>query len=197
LERQEIHIPAKQTKAGRDRLLPLSSRVAGLLEMRRLGPDGKELAKTAYVFGNAVGERIKSIKTAWRLICRRAGIEGLHYHDLRREAGSRLLESGRFFLHDVQRFLDHADIGTTSRYLQASRLSTAQCHADDEGRSRPADCRAGDADQRTSETEGGYRKQSELDAAVANALQNAATLAVLECLEVVDFKWSRRPDLNG
>jgi len=38
-------------------------------------------------------------------------------------AGSRLMESGRFYLHDVKRFLDHADISTTSRYLQASRLT--------------------------------------------------------------------------
>ena len=118
----ELHLPARKTKALRDRLLPISQRFNAILEMRRLNPAGRELSPEAYVFGTSTGERIASIKTAWRLTCARAKIDGLHFHDLRREAGSRLLESGRFFLHDVSRFLDHADIATTSRYLQASRL---------------------------------------------------------------------------
>jgi len=56
--------------------------------MRRTGPDSKEHKATAYVFGNAVGEHVGSIKTAWKAACRRAGISGLHFHDLRREAAS-------------------------------------------------------------------------------------------------------------
>jgi hypothetical protein len=48
--------------------------------------------------------------------CRRAGITGLHFHDLRREGGSRLLEGG-VPEHYVHRFLDHANLSTTSRYL--------------------------------------------------------------------------------
>lgn len=122
-ERNEIHLPARKTKAKRDRILPITSRLKAVLEMRRLDPAGRDLPTNAYVFGTATGECIASIKAAWRLTCVRAGITGLHFHDLRREAGSRFMESGRFFLHDVQRFLDHADITTTSRYLQASRLS--------------------------------------------------------------------------
>ena len=45
----------------------------------------------------------------------------LHLHDLRREAGSRLLERGAD-LHTVQLFLDHANISTSSRYLKPSKL---------------------------------------------------------------------------
>ena len=123
LDRKELHIPARKTKAGRDRFLPVTNRLVAILQMRRCDPAGRELPFDAYVFGTPTGERIGSIKTAWRLTCARAGISGLHFHDLRREAGSRLMESGRFYLHDVQRFLDHADITTTSRYLQASRLA--------------------------------------------------------------------------
>ena len=41
---------------------------------------------------NDVGEPIKRIKTAWRATCRRADIQDLHFHDLRREFASRLLE---------------------------------------------------------------------------------------------------------
>jgi integrase len=94
---------------------------AGKLKAARINERG-DLRFLPEWIGTPTGERIASVKTAWRLTCARAGIEDLKFHDLRREAGSRLLESGRFFLHDVQRFLDHADITTTSRYLQASRM---------------------------------------------------------------------------
>jgi len=39
--------------------------------------------------GNAAGPRIRDIKTAWTNPCRRAGIRGLRFHDLRHEAASR------------------------------------------------------------------------------------------------------------
>ena len=73
-----------------------------------------------------LGEPIKSVKTAWKATCRRAGITGLHLNDLRHEFGCRLLESGSG-LHDVRDFLGHANITTTSRYLQSSshRLADA------------------------------------------------------------------------
>ena len=68
------------------------------------------------VFGRADGTKIMSIKTAWKLACRRAGIKGLRFQDLRREAGSTLKES-RMPEHYVQRVLGHANIKTTSTYL--------------------------------------------------------------------------------
>src|SRR4029077_17291758 len=88
----------------------------------------------AFVFGNEVGERVKNYQKAWSTLRLRAighgphwGPNGrflpccreqlrkmnLHMHDLRREAGSRLLERGAD-LHTVQLFLDHANISTRS-----------------------------------------------------------------------------------
>src|SRR5262249_16004973 len=87
--------------------------------LRRHAPDGKEHPPTAYVFGNEVGESVKSIRTAWELTCERASIRDLHFHDLRREFASRLLESDAD-LHHVQMFLAHPPITTTSRYLQST-----------------------------------------------------------------------------
>ena len=75
--------------------------------LRRHRPDGHAFGPDACVFGSEIGERVGSVKTAWRAICRRAEIDDLNFHDLRREAGSRLLEGG-MPEHYVQRFLDHA-----------------------------------------------------------------------------------------
>jgi hypothetical protein len=80
------------------------------------------------MFGDAAGECIHSVDTAWTAACRRAAIVGLNFHDLRREAGSRLLESG-MPEHYVQRFLDHANLSTTSRYLKTTRGDTRGAQA--------------------------------------------------------------------
>ena len=63
-----------------------------------------------------------------------ANISDLHFHDLRREFASRLLES-HADLHDVQMFLGHAAITTTSRYLQSTpvRLERALARLEQTG----------------------------------------------------------------
>lgn len=75
--------------------------------------------RPAYVFGDAVGRPRRSIKTAWRLTCGRAKVTGLHFHDLRREAGSRWMDAG-VPLATIQRWLGHHNISQTSTYLSAS-----------------------------------------------------------------------------
>ena len=91
-------------------------------ECQRCGPPGRlAYHGEAYVFGDEVGEKVTSVKTAWRGTCRRAGIEDLQVRDLRREFGSRLRESGASD-HDVRDFLGHANITTTSRYLASTPL---------------------------------------------------------------------------
>lgn len=113
-------LPAVKTKTSEARDVPMTSRLRAVLEMRRHGPDGREQGPDAFVFGNEVGERIGTIKTAWRATCWRAKITDLHFHDLRREFASRLLESGAAD-HDVRDWLGHANITTTSRYLATTR----------------------------------------------------------------------------
>jgi integrase len=116
-----IVLDADRTKTNRSRTIPIGPRLRAELEMRRPDPDGETFGSDAYVFGNEIGEPIASIKTAWRATCRRANVRGLHFHDLRREFGSRLLESGAD-QHDVREFLGHANITTTSRYLASTPL---------------------------------------------------------------------------
>jgi hypothetical protein len=62
--------------------------------MRRTGPDGHELGPDAFVFGNEVGEPVKSVRIAWEKARDAAGLNGLQLRDLGHEAGSRFDEAG-------------------------------------------------------------------------------------------------------
>lgn len=115
-----VMLAAQNSKTGRPRTIPLvSSRLRAVIMRRRKGPDGKDLDGTKHVFGNAVGEEVDNVKTAWRGLCRRAGIVGLNFHDLRRECGSRWLEGGVGLL-TVSALLGHTQVTTTNTYLASS-----------------------------------------------------------------------------
>jgi integrase len=117
--RAEVFLPAQKTKAKKDRRIPMSSVLHELLEARQRDPAGELLPATAYVFGDEIGRRRRSIKTAWRLTCKRAGVTDLHFHDLRREGASRWMDAG-IPLATIQRWLGHHNISQTSTYLGAS-----------------------------------------------------------------------------
>ena len=136
---KSLELLPDKTKTGEPRVIPVGGRLRAVLDMRRSALEailGDEMApaaraeavRVAYVFGNEVGEPIQSVKTAWRKTLRRAGVAGLHLHDLRREFASQLLES-KAELHDVQAFLGHANITTTSRYLRSTPLRLEQALA--------------------------------------------------------------------
>lgn len=132
-----LFLPAWKTKTKRDRTIPMSSRLKAVLEFRRLDPAGEEHRADAYVFGTATGERITDFKRAWQAAVLRAHGHipaysktknltpelrtafkaiNLHFHDLRREAGSRWLDGG-VPLHQIQAWLGHTNISQTSTYL--------------------------------------------------------------------------------
>ena len=113
---------ADVTKPHQARDVPMSRRLKAVLEMRRHAPDGTLHGPDRYVFGNEVGEQAKSVRTAWENTCERAEIEDLHFHDLRREFGSRLRETPGMSDHEVRDWLGHANITTTRRYLSTTRV---------------------------------------------------------------------------
>jgi integrase len=152
LDRGEITLEAQKTKTREHRIIPISQRLRGVLEMARTGPDGKDFPATAFVFGNEVGERQLKIKRAWQTTVLKAhGHQptwirkakagpgqpcgprlspesqaayraiNLHFHDLRHEAGSRLLEAG-WPVHHVQHMLGHANLSQTSTYLNPTAI---------------------------------------------------------------------------
>ncbi len=117
--RAELFLVAENTKTKHDRRVPMSTVLRAVLERRRVDPAGQVLPPDAYVFGDEIGRRRRSVQTAWEGVLRRAKITGLHFHDLRREAGSRWMDAG-IPLATIQRWLGHANISQTSTYLGAS-----------------------------------------------------------------------------
>jgi integrase len=157
LERKEITVRAETTKTRTARILPISGRLAAVLEMARTaletfmdsGPTAKAnederaaVLARCYVFGDEAGLQVGNVKRAWETAVLKAhghspqwtkskalasvsraalGSIDLHFHDLRHEAGSRLLEGG-WPLHHVQEMLGHANVSQTSTYLNATRV---------------------------------------------------------------------------
>jgi integrase len=148
LGRGEIVLRASKTKTNTDRVIPASNRVRAVLEHVRHDPNGEPHGPMAYVFGDELGGRVKCIRRAWQTAVLKAhghtpvwawrqnaakkgtgklapaSLEhfrtiNLHFHDLRHEAGSRLLEAG-WPLHEVQQMLGHASLEQTSTYLNAT-----------------------------------------------------------------------------
>ena len=105
-------------------------------------PTGKDFKPEDFVFGDVVGRQITDIKKAWETAVLKAHghtpkwvrnnslspasreafrAANLTFHDLRHEAGSRLLEAG-WPIHNVAHMLGHANIAQTSTYLNATRV---------------------------------------------------------------------------
>lgn len=108
-----------ETKNGRPRKLPL---IRTIVQALRELPNDEER-----VFPISVDE----LKNAWVRICARAGIKDLHIHDLRHEAISRVADTGKFSLIDLQAYSGHLDPRSLLRYAHlcakqlAKRLEVA------------------------------------------------------------------------
>ncbi len=136
-----LRLRGETTKSGRTRWVPVAtSRLAGTLEFLRLDQDGGRRAGDASVFANERGESLQFPQAAWQsTILRAHGVEplqiggprgggrltdecrkalrriDLHWHDMRHEYASRLVEHG-VPLSQVRDLLGHASIVTTERY---------------------------------------------------------------------------------
>jgi integrase len=119
-------LPASKTKTGEHRTVPITSRLRQVLEFRRHDASGEPFGPDAYVFGDETGAKLNSFRTAWENCRKRAGVTGLHWHDLRRETASRLLETPGVALHDVAEWIGHSSVTTTARYLSTSALRRQQ-----------------------------------------------------------------------
>lgn len=84
----EIKLFAGETKNDEGRPIPMIPQLkTALLAARKWN-------KTQFVCATKDGERLKSFRKAWASACKRAGLPGLRFHDLRRSAVRNLDRAG-------------------------------------------------------------------------------------------------------
>lgn len=101
-----------RTKTDKPRTIPLTPAAVRLLG---------QLSRTG---GVVFRTSVNAIKLAWVRATRRAGVEDLHFHDLRHEAGCRFFELG-LSMPEVAVISGHREARMLMRYthLDASRLA--------------------------------------------------------------------------
>lgn len=122
IREREIRLGGADTKTGIGREVPILQRSLGVLQglPRHI--------RTPWVFHKQeTGERYQKLTRGLAGACRRAGIEGLRWHDLRRTCGCRLLQDHAMPIEAVSRWLGHATIAQTQRAY--AFLEVAQLHA--------------------------------------------------------------------
>ena len=140
LRRQLLTLRGETTKSQKTRVVPISTQqLIAVLKWLHLDASGQPKSDDAAVFSYETGESVKSFRTAWVIaVLKGHGIEphwrkagnykqltescqealeaiDLHWHDLRHEYASRLVERG-VPLAQVRDLLGHASITTTERY---------------------------------------------------------------------------------
>jgi len=122
----EIDLDAKtirveKPKSGRLRFIPMNK---GLFsELKSLeSANGQSL----YVFPNPkTGKPFSTVQKAFYGACRRAGIKGLRFHDLRHSFATRLVQRAGDVI-TLQSLLGHSNLATTQRYLHANNERNRQ-----------------------------------------------------------------------
>ncbi|MHB8387596.1 MAG: site-specific integrase [Metallibacterium sp.] len=114
LKAQTAHL--EDTKNGESRTVPLSSRAVAVLEAlpRSSGMDERVFPVTA-----------QAVKLAWKRATKRAGLEDLHFHDLRHEATSRLAEKLPNLI-ELAAVTGHKDLRMLKRYYHPRAADLAK-----------------------------------------------------------------------
>lgn len=138
-KRQLIILRGETTKSRKTRVVPISTtRLKAVLDWLRLDADNEKKPAEGLVFSDETGEPIGRFRTAWvTAVLKAHGVKperksynwtaltpacqqefrriNLHWHDLRHEYASRLVERG-VPLAQVRDLLGHASITTTEHY---------------------------------------------------------------------------------
>ena len=110
---------AENTKTARTRAVPIMSRMRGVLDSRRKGPDGQRDAPDCFVFGNEASEADKA--SAGRVRQHLPPREDRGPQHPRSAAGVWVSALGvRRGIHDVSYWLGHTNVATTSQYLKTT-----------------------------------------------------------------------------
>lgn len=113
LSRNLIYLGADNQKNGKMGSVPLNERAREVI-IARARFRATLCPSSPWVFCNRNEERIASIKKGFASVCRFAGLEDVHPHDLRRTFRSRLVQAG-VPIQPVSALLRHSDIRITDR----------------------------------------------------------------------------------
>ena len=110
LKAEVIRLQAEDTKSNEGRLVPLTPELTdllrGLYKVRYLHEDHVFLVK---------GQSVSSIKTAFNAACRRAGVQGFHFHDFRHTAVTNMRRAGIDHL-TIMKITGHKTLEVFKRY---------------------------------------------------------------------------------
>lgn len=114
----QLTVRAEISKTGKARTIPILPRTLEALRAR---------AQTfGYVFTTADGQRYSpSSPTMWEALgkaCKRAGMQRIAWHDLRRSCGCRLLQEHGLTLDEVAKWLGHSSVRVTERHYAFLRV---------------------------------------------------------------------------
>ncbi len=109
-----IHLEAKHTKSAKRRSIPIND-VARASLANRMRYRAMHCSQSPWVFCNAQGHRIATVRTSFMTACRRAGISNFRIHDLRHTCAAWLVSAG-VPLSEVRDLLGHSTVMVTERY---------------------------------------------------------------------------------
>jgi len=58
---------AERTKTETGRVIPISARLAGILELAKTDPTGEDFKPEDFIFGDSVGREVTDVKKAWEM----------------------------------------------------------------------------------------------------------------------------------
>ncbi|MEK7369650.1 MAG: tyrosine-type recombinase/integrase, partial [Planctomycetota bacterium] len=118
LEQGVVAIRGANSKNGRERKVPMNEVLKEVFTELYKGKDNLK-----WVFFNQDTQKpVGWVKRSFTTACKRAGIEGLRFHDLRHTFATRLVLNG-VYLVTVKELLGHVEIETTMRYSHPTPLS--------------------------------------------------------------------------
>ena len=122
-----VRVGNETTTKGGVRSVPIVAQVLPLLTERRTHhAEGNvtRLRDDGLVFPSQASKRNPvTVRTGWENACKRAGLEGMHWHDLRHACASFLAKNGATLL-EIGEVLGHRSPSTTKRYSHLTRSHT-------------------------------------------------------------------------
>lgn len=115
LSKRTVTIHAHYAKGDKRRDIGLNDAAVSILHSWKKSR-GNIVRMNDLVFPNSrTGEKIKSLKTTWNTLVKRAEIDNFKLHDVRHDVASRLVMAG-VSLYEVAAILGHSDVSMTQRY---------------------------------------------------------------------------------